>query len=526
MKKLFFICALMMTLLLTGCGGSGESIDGVWRSKSAEYEFSAGVGRRIDYADGKISDAEGFTYTVEDDTVTMVLADGTEQRCTWSVSGKKLRLADESGKTKFTSVKRESVPYLPDGYIAPLSVTMSFDGKQITLSELKTAGLLELLRSGEAVEQGTAQTAELEEYMNYYIIEADGAAFQLVNDLLWVADGDQMITYKLSNAWEIKEFIKALPWHTATAVSLEAGGFAPTGVYSVTLVSGNDKQGIYLSQSDGERLAALASEGDCIGLFDGVYRESYYEVEFLTNTQEHRIVRIYPDGTLRWDTAMYALDNGEAVLQMLEDSVGEVSLVHDNDTVAAWTDERGEFIYVGVRGLPEGGSVKWSSSNRSVCAVEGNEHHGKIFMKGIGEAVVTAKWTVNGESGTETVAVTVVEDNGYDLQITPEDQKAAERVARKDYEAWRSEDWCLSMNVSEAVVDKKETLRYQENYVGFRDGWTEEYMAENAIVVRVTYNCEIDHSKIWYDGGRIMKYTYLTRADADSPWEITDYGPT
>ena len=114
---------------------------------------------------------------------------------------------------------------------------------------------------------------------------------------------------------------------------------------------------------------------------------------------------------------------------------------------------------------------------------------------------------------------------GYDLQISPEDQKAAERLARRDYEAWRSEDWCLNMNVVESVIDKKETLRYQENYVGFREGWTAEYMTENAIVVRVTYDCQIDHSKIWYDDGRDMRYTYLTRADADSPWEITDYGP-
>lgn len=86
-KKLLVICALLMALLLTGCGG-GESIDGVWQSKDTEYEFADGYGRRIDYIDGNITDAESFTYTLMGDTMTMVLADGAERQCTWSVSGK------------------------------------------------------------------------------------------------------------------------------------------------------------------------------------------------------------------------------------------------------------------------------------------------------------------------------------------------------------------------------------------------------------------------------------------------------
>jgi len=525
MKKMLFAICLLMALLLTGCGGSAESIDGVWQSDDAEYEFSEGLGRRINCVDGNIQSAEGFTYIVHEDTLTMVLADGTEQEYTWSVSGKKLKLTYGTDKLKLTAVKRESVPYLPDGYIGPLSVTMSFDGKRIELGELKSVQLLQLLRSGEVTEQGTAQPEELGDYMSYYIIEADGVVIQLVNEQLWVTDGDQMITYKLSNGWEIKEFLKDLAWHKAYPATLESGGFGATGVYSVTLVSGNDRQEIYLTKSDGEKLAALVAEGDGIGLFDGVYRDTYYEIRFLSDTQEHRVVRIYPDGTLRWDSAMYTLRNGDAVLQLLEDSNGDVYIVHVDDAITEWTDERGEFIHVGLRGLSNGGTAKWSSSNRSICTVEGNEHHGKIFMKGLGEAVITVKWSANGETGTESVTVTVVEDNGYDLLISPEDQKAAERLARRDYEAWRSEDWCLNMNVVESVVDKKETLRYQENYVGFREGWTAEHMTENAIVVRVTYDCQIDNSKIWYDDGRDMRYTYLTRADADSPWEITDYGP-
>ena len=524
-KKLFAICLLLMALLLMGCSDSEASIDGVWRSDGTEYAFSDGFGRRVEYVDDEIQSAEGFTYTVNEDTVTLLFADGSEQSCTWSVSGKKLKLTHGADKLKLTGVKRESVPYLPDGYVAPLTVTKSLGGNRIELTEVETAQLLELLRSGEVTEQGTAQPVELEEYMSYYIIEGDGVSFDVVEGVLWVTDGDQMNTYELTNVWRIKDFFKGLAWHKAYPASLEAAGFAPTGVYGVSLVSGNGEQEIFLTKSDGEKLAALAAEGDGIGLFDGVFRETYYAVRFLTNTQEHRIVRIYPDGTLRWDDAMYTLRNGEAVLQMLEEANGDVYIVHVDDAITEWTDECGEFIHVGLRGLPNGGTAKWSSSDRAICTVEGNEHHGKIFMKGLGEAVITVKWSANGETGTESVTVTVVEDNGYDLLISPEDQKAAERLARRDYEAWRSEDWCLNMNVVESVVDKRETLRYQENYVGFREGWTEEYMTENAIVVRVTYDCQIDHSKIWYDDGRDMRYTYLTRADADSPWEITDYGP-
>ena len=523
-KKLFAICLLLMALLLTGCGGSDASIDGVWRSSDTEYEFSDGLGRRIDYVDGKITDAEGFTYTVNEDAVSLLFEDGTELECVWAVSGKRLKLSHEGGNIKLTAGARESVPYLPDGYIGPLSVTMSFDGKHIKLSDLKTAQLLELLRRGEVTEQGTAQPEELEDYMSYYIVEAEGAVFNLVNELLWVADGDKMMTYQLSNAFEIKEFIKVLGWDRAYPATLESGGFGATGVYSVTLVSGNEKQEIYLTKSDGEKLAALVADGDGIGLFDGVYRDTYYEIRFLTNTQEHRIVQLYPDGTLRWDTAMYALRDGDAVFRMLEDSIGEIYLVYDGASVTEWTDEPGEMIYVNLKGVPKGGSAKWKSSNPSVCTVNGNHAHAQITMKGVGESVVTVKYTVDGETKTESVTVTVVEDNGYNLQISPEGQKAAESMARRDKAAWIQEDWCISMNVLESVVDKKHTLRMQEGYVGHKDGWTEEYMKENFIAVRVTYSCEIDHSKIWYEDGTVSMYTYLTRENPESPWEIWDYG--
>ena len=99
-----------------------------------------------------------------------------------------------------------------------------------------------------------------------------------------------------------------------------------------------------------------------------------------------------------------------------------------------------------------------------------------------------------------------------------------EKLARKDYEAWRSEEWCLSMNVVESVIDKKETLRLQEMYEGSRDGWTKEYLAENFVVVRVTYDCKLDHNKIWYEDGRVMMYTILVRENTEAPWEIWDYG--
>ncbi len=524
-KKMLILCLLMAALLLTGCGGdNATTIEGVWRLDDTEYEFSHGLGRRIEYKDGEVCGAEGFTYTMNDGTVTLALEEGAEQEYTWSARGKKLTLSDRSAKLKLTAVTRKSVPYLPDGYIAPLSVTKSFDGKQIELSDFETAQLLQLLRSGEVTEQGTAQPEELDEHIGYYIVEGDGFDFKVVDGVLWVADGDMMKTFELSNVWVIKGFFGDLEWSKAFPKTLESGKFVPTAIYSVTRVSEGEKQALFMTKEDGEKLAALASQGDAIGLFDGVYRDTYYEIQFLTETDKSPIVRIYPDGILRMDSVVYELREAEEIIRMLDALGNELYITQQSVVLTECTDEPGELIYVNLEGVPNGGSAKWRSSNRSVCTVEGNEHHAKIFMRGVGEAVVTVESRVNGETKSAALKVTVVEDNGYNLQIIPEDRKAAENVARRDKAAWTQEDWCISMNVLESVVDKKETLRQQENYVHHKDGWTEEYLKENFIAVRVTYHCEIDHSKIWYEDGTVTMYTYLTRENPESPWEVWDYG--
>jgi len=63
-------------------------------------------------------------------------------------------------------------------------------------------------------------------------------------------------------------------------------------------------------------------------------------------------------------------------------------------------------------------------------------------------------------------------------------------------------------------------------YENVQDGWSRDYLTENFVVVAVTYDCELDHSKTFLEDGRITKQTLLIREDADAAWQIWDYSMT
>lgn len=128
------------------------------------------------------------------------------------------------------------------------------------------------------------------------------------------------------------------------------------------------------------------------------------------------------------------------------------------------------------------------------------------------------------EPQTDIVAVVEKQDSDYASKISSEDLHVAEVLACEDYESWNDEDWCIYINVEQAVFNEEESRRMREMYEDFREGWTEEYLVENFVAVKVIYDCKLDHNKIFYPDGEITKYTYLTRANAGSPWEIFDYG--
>ena len=98
------------------------------------------------------------------------------------------------------------------------------------------------------------------------------------------------------------------------------------------------------------------------------------------------------------------------------------------------------------------------------------------------------------------------------------------KVVRADYMSWLKEDYTISMNVLNAEVDDAETQRMIEYYKGGElaenHGWTDEYLDQHFIVVKVIYECELDHNKTFLDDGLLEGYVYLTRDPESGIWTI------
>ena len=120
-------------------------------------------------------------------------------------------------------------------------------------------------------------------------------------------------------------------------------------------------------------------------------------------------------------------------------------------------------------------------------------------------------------SGTETNGNT--DDYGYDATDPVE-------VARAEYMSWLKEDYTISMNVLNAEVDDAETQRMIERYKGSElaesRGWTNEYLYQHFIVVKVIYECEIDHNKTFLRDGLLQVHVFLTRDTESGVWTIVD----
>jgi hypothetical protein len=115
-----------------------------------------------------------------------------------------------------------------------------------------------------------------------------------------------------------------------------------------------------------------------------------------------------------------------------------------------------------------------------------------------------------------------IPDDGYD-PTNPAD------VVRMDYMLWLEEeytDYTLSMKVIKSEVDELETGRQIENYTGSEfaksRGWTDAYLAEHFVVVKVRYECELDHRKTSIPDGLLESYVFLERNPKDGFWFIVD----
>ena len=87
-------------------------------------------------------------------------------------------------------------------------------------------------------------------------------------------------------------------------------------------------------------------------------------------------------------------------------------------------------------------------------------------------------------------------------------------------------DYTISVRVGELVVDQRATERAIQMYRGSQradhEGWTDEYLENQMIVVYATYYVEYDHKKTFLKDGEINRYFILTRDEDTLKWKIWD----
>ena len=278
---------------------------------------------------------------------------------------------------------------------------------------------------------------------------------------------------------------------------------------------------LFPSEEETKELTALVVGGMGEGVYESfAYDVFYYQMSFDDSLHSDRVLKISDNGSAYMDGKRYVLGNADGILELLDMWSKETRILESGWEIDEWIGIKGESLHIDLVGVPEGEAVTWTSGNEVVCTVSGDAYGADVKITGSGAAVVTAQWREQSDS----ITVYGGQKDDYATKISAEDLRAAEKLAREDYEAWSKEDWCISMKVLKAVVNDERSVEYRRRYEGSHEGWTKEYLAENYIMVEVTYECELDHNKIWYEDGKINCHTILTRADADSPWEITDYG--
>lgn len=99
-------------------------------------------------------------------------------------------------------------------------------------------------------------------------------------------------------------------------------------------------------------------------------------------------------------------------------------------------------------------------------------------------------------------------------------------TVRMDYMLWLEEDYTLSIKVISAEEDALETQRQIENYKGSElaksRGWTDDDLEAHFVVVKIRYECELDHNKTSMSDGLLESYVYLERNPKDGIWFIVD----
>ncbi len=121
-------------------------------------------------------------------------------------------------------------------------------------------------------------------------------------------------------------------------------------------------------------------------------------------------------------------------------------------------------------------------------------------------------------------------------------RKSLEAEKNNDYDAWIStrieeqqraftkeangEFGVISLTVHTVEASDRVTQALKERYSGSDlaqgRGWSDEYIAENMIVVYADYTVDYDNTKVPYSEGTLTEVFTLVRDDPGSPWLIWD----
>jgi hypothetical protein len=125
-------------------------------------------------------------------------------------------------------------------------------------------------------------------------------------------------------------------------------------------------------------------------------------------------------------------------------------------------------------------------------------------------------------------------------------ERSLEAKKNNDFAAWKATLWAaqkdgqnftptfekpgdlgvISLSIGKVAVSDEETKRIQKMYSGSdlaqKNGWSDDYIAQNLIAVSAQYSVDYDNTKVPYPEGSLSQYFYLLRDAPDKDWLIWD----
>ena len=129
-------------------------------------------------------------------------------------------------------------------------------------------------------------------------------------------------------------------------------------------------------------------------------------------------------------------------------------------------------------------------------------------------------------SPTETVQSAAENEDGVFDSWLQKESVSPEETVRSAIENEIEKEYTLYVKVGEITVSEQATERFIKMYQGSdlakSNGWSDDYLKNNLIVVRAQYYIEYDHEKIFFDDGEMDQYFILLKNETTQLWHIFD----